>query len=333
MNTLSVCPSTLQSGFSTYSTLAIKHLFDGKKVSHLFNGPDLSKETGEREPVINYTGRISVSGVQPKFSVIIGEDNRLRYTKDEEQGTYILKTRPEGSHLINKDYAMANENLTMQLAGQIYKINTAQNGLCFFEDDFTPAYITRRFDVYDGGKYPMEDFAALMGFSKESHGVEYKYHQGSYEECGEVIKNFVKAPVPALLQLFRIVAFNFLVLNDDAHLKNFSLIEKDGEYMLAPAYDLLNTSLHLYEPNIFALKKGLFKEGMQLTDTRTVKREDFEELARRFNLPKKAIKKEMERFLTPYAEAEAMIFRSFLSEELKQKYFDSYSHRRKMLTW
>ncbi|MBD9092015.1 MAG: type II toxin-antitoxin system HipA family toxin, partial [Bacteroides oleiciplenus] len=31
-------------------------------------------------------------------------------------------------------------------------------------------------------------------------------------------------------------------LNDDAHLKNFSLINKDEEYRLSPAYDLINTS-------------------------------------------------------------------------------------------
>ncbi len=54
------------------------------------------------------------------------------------------------------------------------------------------------------------------------------------------------------------MVFNFITLNDDAHLKNFSLINRGGgEYTLAPAYDLINTSLHLSVPRIFALDKSL----------------------------------------------------------------------------
>lgn len=54
----------------------------------------------------------------------------------------------------------------MQIASQVYGIETAGNALCFFEDD-KPAYITRRFDVHSGGKYKQEDFAALLGWSKD----------------------------------------------------------------------------------------------------------------------------------------------------------------------
>ena len=78
--------------------------------------------------------------------------------------------------------------------------------------------------------------------------------------------------------------FNFITLNDDAHLKNFSLINLGGEYRLTPAYDLMNTSLHLYEPRIFALDKGLFKEGMSFSDVRSVGRADFIEFAKKEGL-------------------------------------------------
>lgn len=85
-----------------------------------------------------------------------------------------------------------------------------------------------------------------------------------------------QAPID-VARFFRLVVFNFITLNDDAHLKNFSLINKDEEYRLSPAYDLINTSLHLVEPRIFALDKGLFREGMKLSDTHQVSRTDFEE--------------------------------------------------------
>jgi serine/threonine-protein kinase HipA len=66
----------------------------------------------------------------------------------------------------------ANEHLTMQLARQVYKINTAENGLIFFKDG-SPAYITRRFDIKPGGgKFCKEDFATFAGKTKDTTGLQ-----------------------------------------------------------------------------------------------------------------------------------------------------------------
>lgn len=60
------------------------------------------------------------------------------------------------------------------------------------------------------------------------------------------------------LRFFELVLFNFVYSNGDAHLKNFSLLEeKKGRFRLSPAYDLLNTHLHIND-GIFAMSKGLF---------------------------------------------------------------------------
>lgn len=142
--------------------------------------------------------------------MVIGENLSLRYTVESEQGTYILKPRPNGYQLMNKEYCAANEHLTMQIASQTYNIETAANGLCFFSDD-EPAYITRRFDVYSGGKYQQEDFASLMGYTKANGGSDYKYCNGSYEECAEIIARFVKASRIDILRFFRLVLFNFMM--------------------------------------------------------------------------------------------------------------------------
>ena len=128
--------------------------------------------------------------------------------------------------------------------------------------------------------------------------------------------------------------FNYLTLNDDAHLKNFSLINRgDGEYHLAPAYDLINTSLHLSMPRIFALDNGLFKEGMKLSDTKTVGRRDFEEFGRRIGLSDRLIKRELDFFATDHPLAKELIDKSFLSESLKRSYWLSYKYRRTTLTF
>ena len=222
----------------------------------------------------------------------------------------------------------------MQIASQVYHIETAPNALCFFRDG-EAAYITRRFDVApDGSKYQQEDLASLAGLTKANGGSDYKYSNLSYEECAEIIGRFTTAPSVEILKFFRIVVFNYLILNDDAHLKNFSLINRgDGEYHLAPAYDLINTSLHLYEPRIFALDKGLFREGMNLSDTRTVNRRDFEEFGHRIGLSPRLVKRELDAFATEQPLVRELIERSFLSDKLKRYYLQSYSYRRMTLTF
>ena len=293
MITLTVCPSTLAEGFDTHSPAARKKMFDDKMVSHYLRVPSPSTNSKEANEAIRNAKRISLSGVQPKYSVIVDEqESYLLYTQEGEQGTYILKPCPSSYHILNRDYCAANEHLTMQIAAQVYGIETAVNGLCFFNND-EAAYLTRRFDVHDGKKSQQEDFAVLMGYTKANGGSDYKYCNGSYEECAEVIQKYVKAARIDILRFFRLIVFNFISLNDDAHLKNFSLINSGDEYRLSPAYDLINTSLHLTEPRI---------------------------------------KREIDGFIHEKPLVQALIDRSFLSEELKKQYRLSMSYRCKMLS-
>lgn len=324
------CPSLLIEGHNTYCKNALKDLFDGKPVSHILGFPSPVSKNATTYASVRNAGRLSLSGAQSKFGMILDEENRLQYSPKTVQSIYILKPRPIGYHLLNHDYCAANENLTMQMASQIFGIETAANGLCFYEDG-QPAYITRRFDIHADGKYAQEDFASLMGFSKDNGGSDFKYNNGSYEECAEVIRKHVKASTIDVLRFFRIVLYNFITLNDDAHLKNFSLIKRNGEYRLSPAYDLINTSLQIYEPRLFALEKGLFKEGMHLSDTRHITHKDFAELGQRIGLPEKLCIQELTRFSTPSKAADELISRSFLSPELQKSYRQSMHYRQFMI--
>ena len=324
------CPSLLIEGHDTYSRNALRDLFNGKSVSHILGFPSPTSENSTTYTSVKNAGRLSLSGAQSKFGLILDADNQLQYAPKATQSTYILKPRPIGYHLINHDYCAANENLTMQMASQVFGIETAYNGLCFF-DDGQPAYITRRFDIHENGKYAQEDFASLMGFSKDNGGSDFKYNQGSYEECGEVIQKYVNAAMVDMLRFFRVVLYNFITLNDDAHLKNFSLIKRGKEYRLSPAYDLINTSLQIYEPRLFALEKGLFKEGMHLSDTRHITYKDFAELGRRIGLPERMYLQELIKFSTPNQAADQLIGRSFLSQELKKSYMQSMHYRQFMI--
>ena len=327
MEVLKHCPSTLKEGFSTYSPEACRKLFGGKQVSHILDFDSPNNDSADSTDYAEHIGRISLSGVQPKGALVL-RDGSLRKPKEGERGEYILKPAPVSYALLERKYCPANEHLTMQMAAQAYGIETAANALCFFRDG-EAAYITKRFDVApDGSKYPQEDFASLAGLTKANGGTNYKYGVLSYEDCADIIRRYVRAAQVDLLRFFRVVLFNYITLNDDAHLKNFSLIDRgNGDYRLAPAYDLINTSLHLRTPQIFALEKGLFKEGMRMTDTHTVDRTDFEEFGRRIGLPDRMVKREVDTFAEVSLLALGLIERSFLSEELKKSDRQSYQYR------
>ncbi len=333
MRVIDVCPSTLAEGFSTYSPQARRRLFDGRSVSHYLAMPPLSENGEATKDALRGVGRLSLSGVQPKFALIVDNaDLKLRYVSEGERGEYILKPQPNSYHIINKEFCAANEHLTMQMASQAYGLETAVNALCFFKND-EAAYVTRRFDILSGKKCRQEDFAALLGFTKVHGGSDFKYCNASYEDCAELIRKYVKPAAIDVARLFRLVLFNFITLNDDAHLKNFSLSDRDGEFRLSPAYDLINTSLHLVQPRIFALDRGLFKEGMQMSDTRTICRADFVEFGRRIGLPERMVVREIDRFAVDNAVADMLIERSFISDELKKAYRAAMRYRCSRLTW
>lgn len=59
------------------------------------------------------------------------------------------------------------------------------------------------------------------------------------------IDRYMTFPVLEKAKLFRLILFNFLTGNEDAHLKNYSVIVRGDKRELSPCYDLLNSTLAL----------------------------------------------------------------------------------------
>lgn len=308
----------------------IQDFFRNEKLSDVLPYDNLISE-GITMEIQQGNGRVSLSGVQAKLSAV-SENGVLRLVREGEQGRYILKPIPTALHLLCKDFLPVNEYLCMQIARVVYGIETADCGICRWKDG-TNVYVTKRFDVNpDGSKRSMEDFAALAGLTKANGGSDYKYCNLSYEDCADIIRNHVAAAPVEILKFFRIVIYNFLICNDDAHLKNFSLIERaTNDYVLSPAYDLVNTSFHLYQPRIFALDKGLFKEGQQMSDVHTVNKQDFMEFGRSIGLPDKLVEREINRFSTPNASVDEMVKNIVQDSKLSNDFLFSFHFRQQMI--
>ncbi len=327
---IQVCPGTLAEDFSSYSPSCLRNLFDGKKVSHILPFDSPTKDEEDAALFIENRQRISISGVQEKVSLRL-EKNKLRLTKPGEFGTYILKPIPRDLKKVNQ--VPANEHLTMQIARQVYGITTAENALIFFRDG-TPAYITKRFDVNaDGSKRSKEDFAALSGRTSDNAGGNFKY-DSSYEEIGLLLQKYAPAWRIEIEKYFVLVVFNYLFSNGDAHLKNFSLLETtSGDHILSPAYDLLNTRLHVSDSD-FALAKGLFADNFKSKKYRSSlhpSQADFIEFANRIGVLERRIEKLLTPFLEKQTKVESLIERSYLNAPSKRSYLENYRQRRNYL--
>lgn len=320
---MTMCPGCYRSNTEGYCLTCRKKLFDGARVSHVlpFDTPKADNLPLYQEK----TKRLSISGVQLKYSLRLdGKELKLV----EKGGQYILKPIPPALLLMESGQAPENEHLTMQIATQIFGINTAANALIYFKDG-TAAYITRRFDVKaDGNKYLQEDMAQISGRSRQTRGENFKY-EGTYEEIGQLIRQYVAAYPPALENFFRLVLFNYIFSNGDAHLKNFSLIQSDmGDYTLSPAYDLMCTVLHM--PNETDTALDLYKGDIDsnfYNQYGFFGQPNFRELAEKLGIRPIRTARILSQLLSHRKEVADMIQQSLLSDEMKIKYLNAYQDK------
>lgn len=241
--------------------------------------------------LIDQINQISVSGVQEKLSAIINND-KITLTPTGQQGKYIIKPSPNYKHLRFRDQIPANEHLTMQIVKQ-------------------------------------EDFSSLAQKTAQTHGKDFKY-TGSYEDVAALLKTNVSAWQVETSKLFTLVVFNYIFANGDAHLKNFSLQQSaNGDYLLSPAYDLMNTSIHVQDED-FALHGGLIPQNEYsdiYSQTGHPCKEDFIIFGNRIGVLPKKLNAIIETFSKESPLIEALITRSFLDERTKRMYRRSYQER------
>lgn len=293
-----------------------KKLFDKKRISFFL---DIDKpRSGNYAGYQELTKRFSISGVQLKYSLRI-ENEKLVFC--DKGGAYLLKPLPTNDQLEMMAQAPENEHLTMQMASQLFGIKTAENALIYFKDG-TPAYLTKRFDYSSTGiKLKQEDFAQISGRTKDSHGAEYKY-DGSYLEIGELIKRYVPAYMITIENYFKIILFNYIICNGDAHLKNFSIMsDASGELSLSPAYDLMSTILHT--PNERDTALDLYPKDHEsefYSRFGYYGRADFEAFAKKIGLIETRYQRIIDEFLNKKNDMIQFVDHSFLSEAAKLAY-------------
>ncbi|RLD55778.1 MAG: hypothetical protein DRJ05_12415 [Bacteroidetes bacterium] len=306
------CNGCLKEDIDGFCPACETKLFDRSKVSSQleFNWSDI------QDRIMGQPAGFSISGVQPKG--FIGRDkNKLLAPNRDIESMYIIKPFLDSRRTLSND-SPANEHLTMTMADQLFNITTAKCGLMKFANG-EPAYLTRRFDRdKKGNPLGQEDFVSVLNAAPNTndHGL-YKYNSFTYEDVGNRLN-------PAdQISFIRVLVFNFLTGNGDVHLKNLSLLESaDGDMLLSPSYDLMNTKLHVNDPEI---AMNLFKEMERtkqnlLTSTYDYKIRDFLELGKRIGVRDRLLLPIEKEFLVAKLDMLLFVDKSFLSDAGKLKY-------------
>lgn len=197
--------------------------------------------------------RLSLAGAQNKLSIYYDEQG-YAVPLHESPSTHILKPESEiFPGLID------NEDYCMRLAGETglpcakTRIETVGSHRCL---------LIKRYDRNGEGetlkRLHQEDFCQALGITSR-----YKYQaEGgpSLAQCFELVRSASAEPAKDLIILFEAVLFNYLIGNNDAHGKNFSLLYTvagaEPYVRLAPFYDLVSTAYYRELSPKMAMKIG-----------------------------------------------------------------------------
>lgn len=252
MNKCLSCYQALDEGVVDYHSHCARAFYGVKGAPSLpYNLSDmerLAKEVAELS--------ISVPGVQPKLSlgwikttVENGRLGRLTIT-DALGGNYILK--PQNSEFPQMP---ENEHLSMMLA-ELFEIEIVPANLIRLASGEL-CYITKRIDRNeDGSKNHMIDFLQILELADK--------YMGTMEMLGKKIGELSENTLLDKFRFLELTVFNYIIGNNDMHLKNYSMFLSKNGWVLSPSYDLLNVKIILpKDKEDIALKLGGKKENFK----------------------------------------------------------------------
>jgi serine/threonine-protein kinase HipA len=232
--------------------------------------------------------RLSLAGAQDKVAVRI-EKNGVSLPLGGAPSTHILKPaidRFEG--------VVFNEALSMGLAAAIglptapVETRTVEGMTFLLVERYDRVHRQTPGDEPVVERVHQEDFCQAQGIVPET---KYQKEGGpSLKDCFNLLRAVSSAPVIDLARLLDGVIFNYLVGNNDAHGKNFSLVYPgagtgDLHVRLAPLYDVVST---IYYPELSP--EMAMKIGGEYSSDRVTPR-NFEKLAEEAGLAKPLVRR------------------------------------------
>jgi len=274
----------------------LKEMFNSSKMPVIdFGLGDISRKAQE------LTGKLSISGVQPKLSVKLDEKQNMLIPA-AEGGEYILK--PQTSTFPN---IPENEQCCMDIAKEL-NIEVPLHCLISLKDK-SLAYVVKRFDREKSVKIHQEDFGQILEQTDK--------YKGSVEQIGRKLEEISSAPGYDVQLLFERVVLSFILGNGDAHLKNYSIAYRDKDNIrLTPAYDIVCSKLVIPGDEDSAITIHGKKNKLL--------REDFDQLGDDFSIP---IKIRYEKFGNKFNVMRKIIETSSIAKEKQGQFLEIIKER------
>jgi serine/threonine-protein kinase HipA len=184
--------------------------------------------------------RLSLAGAQDKLPVLVRADGAVGLTKGRTPSTHILKTP-----IAHLDGTVANEALCPAIGSLLGVDVVVASPRRVLEREFL---LVERYDRErdDAGvrRLHQEDFCQALGIPSRR---KYQSEGGpGLADCFALVRRAVSVPAREVLKLLDAVMLSFLVGNNDAHGKNYSLLylPDSPKAVLSPAYDILSTAVY-----------------------------------------------------------------------------------------
>ena len=216
--------------------------------------------------------RLSLAGAQDKIAVRI-EDGEICLPLGGSPSTHILKPAVE-----RFDGLVFNEAFCMQLASAAGLSAAAVETKTADGVDYLLVQRYDRIHQPELVRLHQEDFCQALGLVSEH---KYQKEGGpSLKQCFALLREVSTTPVDDLLGLLDAVIYNYLVGNNDAHGKNFSLLYRGDNTELAPLYDIVSTACYPDLSQHMAMNIGCEYSAEKVSS------QDFEQFAQEAGLAK-----------------------------------------------
>jgi serine/threonine-protein kinase HipA len=202
--------------------------------------------------------RFSLAGVQLKFSMLL-EGNKLTLPAKESGGEWIVKFDSASfPHLPENEFSMLEWARAIGIdvpECRLHNIDDVEGFPRRYASADTRVLAVRRYDrLADGTRVHQEDFAQAVGLPPKK-----KYDHITYEAMALLARRFIDES--AVQELLRRLVFTIASGNNDAHLKNWSLIYPDKILARwAPLYDQVATVAWKEPSRQLALNLSSIKE-------------------------------------------------------------------------
>ncbi len=291
------CPGTLKEGFTSYSPATLRKLYNGKQVFHVLDNAHSKKDWEGAEIRGDHYGNQQWFGMSQIKNRLFPDD----------AGSFLIKTVQPGPGLLRFPMEqMGNEHFCLQLASQVFKLETTVNALIFFPDG-QPALISK-------GIARVETFKVLWQETYPQRPLH------SYFDISKLIDIKCAATMLAKERFFTQVLFNWIAANAGAYAKTGGLTKTlRGDYVLAPLHATMCTRVHELGPE-FSLPGGLFegdKNSNEYRENGCYTRNEFLAFGKRIGMKENRVAKILDQFVASKNNAEQLLQKAFLPDEAK----------------